>query len=287
MVCRCGILIFSYRYSLSSAKSHLEHSHTWLGIDHLEVLAYLWQSTGVSLCSDKRIGQGRGAEARVIVATAPSRPMRGQLGSIYVLTKFNESRELYESNLTNPGNNRIRRKYSPRLGTRRSRHYVLNRPRLCTRHTKHYTLNSVPAGRLPLVAEQSWRSSIIKAFVCQSKLGCKYVRLDTCRIEMPSPKTTHVSSMVQGRKFPHRTIHRIGTFTHSLIRHHRGTRLYDVRQSPYRRIGGPTCRIVQPCYKYAYHWMNDILKKAAFFLHCQNRSTPFFSFFFRSFFCLS
>ena len=41
-------------------------------IDHLEVLAYLWQSTGVSLCSDKTIGQGRGAEAGVIAATAPS-----------------------------------------------------------------------------------------------------------------------------------------------------------------------------------------------------------------------
>ena len=38
----CEILIFSYGYSLASAKSHLEHSHSWLGIDHLEVLAYLW-----------------------------------------------------------------------------------------------------------------------------------------------------------------------------------------------------------------------------------------------------
>ena len=78
----CGILIFSYGYSLDGAKSHSEHLRTWLGIDHLEVSAYLWQSTGVSLCSDKMIGQGRGAEAGVIAVTAPSWPMRGQLGSI-------------------------------------------------------------------------------------------------------------------------------------------------------------------------------------------------------------
>ena len=42
-----------YSFSLMSirkgARCHLDHSHTLLGIDHLEVLVYLLLSTGVSL----------------------------------------------------------------------------------------------------------------------------------------------------------------------------------------------------------------------------------------------
>ena len=48
-----------------SARCHLDHSHTLLGIDHLEVLVYLWLSTGVSLCSDKTIGRGGGGGAKL------------------------------------------------------------------------------------------------------------------------------------------------------------------------------------------------------------------------------
>ena len=47
------------------AGCHLDHSHTLLGIDHSEVLVYLWLSTGVSLCSDKTIGGGGGGGAKL------------------------------------------------------------------------------------------------------------------------------------------------------------------------------------------------------------------------------
>ena len=63
---------FSHMSIRKDARCHLDHSHTLLGIDHSEVLVYLWQSTGVSLCYDRTIGQGRGAEAGVIAEAAPS-----------------------------------------------------------------------------------------------------------------------------------------------------------------------------------------------------------------------
>ena len=53
------------------------------------------------------------------------------------------------------------------------------------------------------MAEQSWPSSISKAFVCQSKLDRKYVHTGTCQIEMSLQKPRHMSNMVQGRKYPH------------------------------------------------------------------------------------
>ena len=49
-----AIIRVKYSFSRMSirtdARCHLDHSHTLLGIDHSEVLVYLWQSTGVSLC---------------------------------------------------------------------------------------------------------------------------------------------------------------------------------------------------------------------------------------------
>ena len=63
--------VYSVKYSFSlmsirkGARCHLDHSHTLLGIYHLEVLVYLWLSTGVSLCSNKTIGRGGGGGAKL------------------------------------------------------------------------------------------------------------------------------------------------------------------------------------------------------------------------------